>query len=70
MKNLSADDKDELMNVLYGRVFTLTCPDYIGEVKVTSASQVKMQSSNHLGTYYTVNFTATATELVGGSGSL
>lgn len=66
---IPAAEKDKLMSALFKREFTIDCPDYKGNVKVTSLTQ-PVAHSNIFGTYYTVGFTAAATALTGGSGGL
>ena len=66
---LEESGKDDLITALSAHTLNIVCPDYEGEVAINSVS-APIQSSNFMGTYYKISFSATATELSGSSGSL
>lgn len=67
--NMSPERKDELMNALFARTFSLICPDYSGMVKVTSVGN-PLKKAGRFGKWYTVSFSLAALELKDSGGSL
>nr|DAU71508.1 MAG TPA: hypothetical protein [Caudoviricetes sp.] len=69
VSKLSEEDKNALLAALAPRNIYMECPDYKGNVKISSVS-AELISANHMGKWYSVSFNAAASELMPLGGGL